>query len=102
MYGNVQYILVPICVLYSVRYSVQYSLELRVRNNLHEAGLGLFFKKKCGAENFFMYGISFLWNTVNSTVNSAMDSLLYSTVYIVVVTTVQVNEQLSRQSFSCN
>ena len=38
MYSIVQYILVPICVLYSVQYSVQYSLELRVRDNLHEAG----------------------------------------------------------------
>ena len=101
MYSNVQYIFVPICVLYSVQYSVQYSLELRVRNNLHEAGWGLFFRKKCGAESFFMYGISFLWSTVSSTVNSAMDSSLYSTVYSVVVSTVQVNE-LSRQSFGCN
>ena len=47
VYSNVQYIHVPICVLYSVQYSVQYILELRVRNNLQEAGwdlfLGIFF-----------------------------------------------------------
>ena len=64
-------------------------------------GGGCFSGKNVVQKAFFMYGISFLWSTVNSTVNSAMDSLLYSTVYIVVVSTVQVNE-LSRQSFSCN
>ena len=53
MYDNVWYIFVPICVLYSIQYSVQYSLELRVRNNLHEAGWGLFFRKKYGADSFF-------------------------------------------------
>ena len=49
-----QYILVPKFVLYSEQYSVQYSLELRVRNNLHEAGWGLFFRGKCAAESFFL------------------------------------------------
>ena len=50
VYSNIQYILVSICVLYSVQYNVQYSLEVRVRNNLHKAGWGMFFKKKCCAE----------------------------------------------------
>ena len=102
MYNNVQYIFVPICVLYSIQYSVQYSLELRVRNNLQEAD-GDCFLGKNGVQKviFFMYGISFLWSTVSSTVNSAMESSLYSTVYSVVVITVQVNE-LTGQSFGCN
>ena len=58
VYSNVQYILVPICVLYSVQYSVQYSLDLR--NNLYERVRVVFHThKKYGAESFFMYGISF-------------------------------------------
>ena len=93
MYSNITYILVPICV----QYSVQYSVKLRVRNSLHEAGWGLFFRGKMWCRKlFFMYGISFLWSTVSSTVNRDMVSILHSTVYSVMVSTVQVNK-LSRQ-----
>ena len=60
MYGNVQYILVPICVFYSVRYSVQYSLELRVRNNLQFTGrLGVVFHDKMWGRKLF-----FVWHPV--------------------------------------
>ena len=59
MCSNVQYIHVPICVLYSVQYSVQYSLGLRARSNLHESGWGLFFGGNVVPKAFCMYGISF-------------------------------------------
>ena len=99
MYSNVQYILVPICVLYSVQYSVQYSLELRVRNNLHEAGWGLFLRKKCGAESFF-----FVWHQLFVEYSEQYSERCHGQFivqYSVVVNTVKVNE-LFRQPFSCN
>ena len=59
VYSNVQYILVPICVLYSVQYSVQYILELRVRNNLHEAGgRGVIFQEKMWCRKLFFLCIA--------------------------------------------
>ena len=77
MYSNVQYILVTIGVLYSVQFNVQYSLELRMRNVLHEAGWGLFFRKKCSAEIFFnvWHQLFVEYSTVNSVQTNARISI---------------------------
>ena len=64
---------------------------LRVRNNLHEAGWPLLFRKNVVQKPFFCIDLVFLWRTVSSRVNNARDKL-YSIVYSVMVSTVQVNE----------